>query len=166
VPALQTSAIQTPTPPQIIARYHTSVPVNVLGIAKDLGLNVWGMDLPANISGKIFRDPKNGGPSGFSVAVNSTEPAVRQRFTIAHEVSHFLLHRLQLENGDLVDDTMYRSGLSSKEETAANDLAAHILMPMTLINKLVSEGVKDVVSLAERFQVSLTAMRIRLGIPT
>lgn len=155
------------TPVQVLAKYHAKAPVDVLGIAQDLGLNVWGMhSLGPNISGKIFRDKVNGGSSGFSIAVNSTESAVRQRFTIAHEISHFLLHRPQLENGDLIDDTMYRSGLSNAEESAANKMAAHILMPFSLINSLVSEGVTDVESLAARLQVSRTAMKIRLGIPT
>jgi len=152
---------------QILAKYHTHAPVDVIGMATELGLNVWGMpSLGPRISGKIFRDPINGGPSGFSIAVNSTEPAVRQRFTVAHEIAHFLLHRAQLENGDLIDDTMYRSGLSSTEEAAANKMAAHILMPFSLINTLVTNGLNSVDALAERLQVSKTAMKIRLGIPT
>ena len=158
---------QQETPAKILAKYHAIAPVDVLGVAKELGLNVWGMhSLGQNISGKIFRDPTNGGPSGLSIVVNSTESPLRQRFTIAHEISHFLLHRTQLENGDLIDDTMYRSGLTTAEESSANKLAAHILMPFSLINALVAEGISDVTSLADRLQVSRTAMKIRLGIPT
>jgi hypothetical protein len=154
------------TPGQIIAKYQIEAPVNVIGIAQELGLNVWEMhSLPANVSGKIFRDPLNAGTSGFSIAVNATENALRKRFTIAHEIAHFVLHRDKLDNGDLVDDTMYRSGLSSAEETAANNLAAQILMPIHLIQALIEAGFKDVVSLAEKFQVSQPAMKIRLGIP-
>lgn len=139
-----------------------------MGLAKELGLNVWGThSLPQTISGKIFRDPVNGGTSGFSIMVNSTERPVRQRFTTAHEIAHFLLHRHLLESkGSLVDDTMYRSGLSTAEEVAANKLAAHILMPFSLINSLVASGINDVESLADQLQVSRTAMKIRLGIPT
>lgn len=153
---------------QILTKYHSQAPVDVLSIALELGLNVWGMNsLPSNISGKIFRDTINGGTSGFSIAVNSTEAPVRQRFTIAHEIAHFLLHRHLLESkGALIDDTLYRSGLSTAEEVAANKMAAHILMPFSLINTLVSSGIHDVASLATRLQVSKTAMAIRLGIPT
>jgi len=99
--------------------------------------------------------------------VNSTEAPVRQRFTIAHEIAHFLLHRHLLESkGALVDDTMYRSGLSTAEEAAANKMAAHILMPFSLINSLSNNGFNSVESLARQLQVSKTAMKIRLGIPT
>jgi IrrE N-terminal-like domain len=163
----ETSVPTQLTPMQILAKYHSEAPVDILGLARELGINVWGMDLLPNISGKIFRDAKNGGSSGFSIAVNRSEAPVRQRFTIAHEIAHFLLHRHLLESkGSLIDDTMYRSGLSSAEEVAANKMAAHILMPFSLINALVNSGVNDVASLAARLQVSKTAMAIRLGIPT
>ena len=154
------------TPGQVIAKYQETAPVDVIAIAKELGLNVWRMhSLPPSISGKIFRDSLNGGASGFSIAVNASEGPLRQRFTIAHEIAHFILHRAQLEAGDLIDDTMYRSGLSTAEEVAANRLAAQILMPMELIQTLISQGVNEVPSLAARFQVSQAAMKIRLGIP-
>jgi|SRR5579872_1265348 len=152
---------------QIIAKYQNSAPVNVVGLAEELGLKVWeSRSLAPNISGKIFKDKLNGGPSGFSIVVNATENIFRRRFTVAHEIAHFLLHRGQLEKGELVDDTMYRSGLSTKEEADANKLAAYILMPLPLIKSLAAQGVNDVDSLAEKLQVSRTAMKIRLGIPT
>lgn len=168
---IQHPTIQRQTQPstaQVLAKFHSNAPVDVVGLAKEFGLNVWGShSLPSSISGKIFRDPINGGASGFSIVVNSAERPVRQRFTTAHEISHFLLHRHLLESkGSLVDDTMYRSGLSTAEEVAANKLAAHILMPFSLINSLVASGFNSVDSLADRLQVSKTAMKIRLGIPT
>ena len=155
----QTPAAPQATPGQIIAKYQASAPVDVVAIAHELGVNVWEMHFASpRISGKIFRDPLNGGPSGFSIAVNAGEPSGRKRFTVAHEVAHFILHRAKLENGDLVDDTMYRSGLSDDEEKAANLLAAEILMPFSLTQQLVNEGIKDVDLLAAKLQVSPTAM--------
>src|ERR1700722_10214635 len=136
---------QTRTPGQILARYRQSAPVNVIALAGEFGLNVWAMHtLGPSISGKIFRDPLNGGVSGFSIAVNAAEAYTRQRFTIAHEIAHFILHRSKLENGDLVDDSMYRSGLSTREEADANRLAADILMPRSLISQMVKNGNRDV----------------------
>ena len=107
----------------------------------------------------------NGGFSGFSIAVNAGDAYTRKRFTIAHEIAHFILHRDSLESGGLTDDSMYRSGLSSAAEAAANRLAADILMPRSLIGALVKSGIRDPESLANQFQVSLPAMQIRLGIP-
>lgn len=166
MPAVLENPIEALTPGQIIAKHQAQAPVDVVAIASDLGIKVWAMDsLPPSISGKIFRDPLNGGATGFSIAVNSSHSFVRQRFTVAHEIAHFLLHRKQLESGDLVDDGMYRSGLSSKEETEANRMAADILMPLPLIRSLISAGIRDPQSLASKLQVSLPAMKIRLGLP-
>jgi hypothetical protein len=164
MPAIVENPVETPG--QIIAKHQIQAPVDVVAIASDLGLNVWAMDLPDSISGKIFRDPINGGArTGFSIAVNSSHSNVRQRFTVAHEIAHFILHRQKLESGDLVDDAMYRSGLSNKDETAANRMAADILMPLALIRSLISAGIRDPQSLASKLQVSLPAMKIRLGLP-
>ena len=165
MPAVMDNPVETLTPGQIIARYQAQAPVDVVAIAHDLGLNVWSMSLPPSISGKIFRDPINGGRSGFSIAVNSANSFVRQRFTVAHEIAHFLLHRKRLESGDLIEDALYRSGLTSKEETEANRLAADILMPYPLIRALVDAGIRDPQSLANKLQVSLPAIKIRLGLP-
>jgi hypothetical protein len=164
--SIQKTNRQPLSPGQIIANRQKTAPVDVLGIATDLGLNVWEMgSLPPSVSGKIFRDPLNGGQSGFSIAVNASDNPFRKRFTIAHEIAHFVLHRSYLDNGDLIDDAMYRSGLSTAEEKQANRLAAQILMPFPLIQSFVAAGYKDVVSLAKVFQVSQPAMKIRLGIP-
>jgi IrrE N-terminal-like domain len=155
------------TPGQIIAKFQQTAPVDVVSIAYGLGLRVWEMpSLPITVSGKIFRDPLNGGESGFSIGVNATEHATRKRFSIAHEIAHFILHRHYLDNGELVDDAMYRSQLSSQEESQANFLAAEILMPIPLIQSLIAAGYKQPEQLAEKLEVSLTAMKIRLGIPT
>jgi hypothetical protein len=165
MPATINNPLESLTPGQIIAKYQAQAPVDVVAIASDLGLNVWKKSFPESISGKIFRDPMNGGRTGFSIAVNESHSLVRQRFTVAHEIAHFILHRRKLESGDLIDDAMYRSGLSTQDETAANRLAADILMPLPLIRKLLDAGIRDPKSLAARLQVSLPAMRIRLGLP-
>jgi hypothetical protein len=152
---------------QVIAKYQKKAPVDVVALANELGLNVWeSHSLASNISGKIFRDPLNGGSSGFSISVNASEGFVRKRFTVAHEIAHFILHRRQLDNGELVDDTMYRSLLTTKQEAEANKLAAQILMPDALIQSLISSGIREVEGLARNLQVSVSAMKIRLGIPS
>jgi Zn-dependent peptidase ImmA (M78 family) len=165
MPMTMENPVETLTPGQIIAKYQSQAPVDVVGIANDLGISVWKKSFPDYISGKIFRDPLNGGRSTFSIAVNQSHSFVRQRFTVAHEIAHFLLHRGKLESGELVDYAMYRSGLSSKEETAANRFAADILMPLPLLRKLMDAGIRDPQSLARKLQVSLPTMKIRLGLP-
>jgi Zn-dependent peptidase ImmA (M78 family) len=118
--------------------------------------------LGENISGKIFLDPLNGGSSGYSIGVKASEGYRRKRFTIAHEIAHFILHRSKIGD-ELVDDAMYRSGLSTREEAQANQLAADILMPRKLIKELQSRGFTDVSSLADELEVSEAAIKVRLS---
>ena len=154
-----------PTPGEIIAKYQMTAPVDVVSIAQEIGIRVWEMKrLPEGVSGQIWEDPVNGGTSGFSIGVRATEPILRKRFTVAHELAHYILHRSQLDGG-LFEDVMYRGGLSSREETQANQMAADILMPFPLINKLVDQGETTIEKLAKRLQVSLPALKIRLGVP-
>jgi hypothetical protein len=152
---------------QIIAKHQNQAPIDVVAIAFDLHINVWETkSFPDTISGKIFKDPLNGGTSGFSILVNASHSLLRKRFTIAHEIGHFILHRKRLESGELIDDAMYRSGgVTAREETEANRFAADLLMPFPLVRSLISAGIRTPEQLAEKLQVSLAAMRIRLGLP-
>ncbi|MGB8064805.1 MAG: ImmA/IrrE family metallo-endopeptidase [Candidatus Sulfotelmatobacter sp.] len=160
------TAVLELTPGQIIAKHQAQAPVDVVAIADELGINVWETKtFPSSVSGKIFKDPVNGGRSGFSILVNAGHSLFRKRFTIAHEIAHFILHRKRLESGELIDDAMYRSGVSAKEETEANRYAAEILMPYSLIRSLMAAGIRTPEQLATRLQVSLPAMKIRLGLP-
>ena len=135
----RTKAPLPPTPGEIIAKYQAVAPVDVVSIAEEVGIRVWEMSrLPEGVSGQIWQDPINGGISGFSIGVRTTDALVRKRFTVAHELAHYILHRNRLDGG-LFEDVMYRGGLSSREETQANQMAADILMPFRLINKLLDE---------------------------
>lgn len=137
------------------------MPVKVGALAGALGLRVVLATLPMNISGLI--QPAEDG--GFVIKVNRFEPKERQRFTIAHEIAHFILHRDKLQAG-LVDSVLYRSKLSSRLEAEANRLAADIIMPKEAVIAAMQEmqgGDEGVDALAQRFQVSRQAMEIRVS---
>lgn len=157
-----------PVPPSVlslIAGFQKTAPVDVNGLAKELGLAVYeSSDMPPEQSGKIIKDLEYGGPSGYSIIVNAHEAFVRKRFTVAHEVAHFLLHRNNIGDG-LVDDALYRSGLPTLEEVHANRLAADILMPYARIEDAIGRGTKTIDALAKAFKVSPQAMSLRLGVP-
>jgi uncharacterized protein DUF955 len=148
-----------------ILRFQSSPPIDVTGIADAFGINVWeSSKLGPEVSGMLFKDQHFGGKSGYSISVRAQDPYVRKRFTIAHEIAHYLLHRQQFGEG-LSDDQFYRSGLSGAQEAEANKLATDILLPLHLIQALIGSGTNDVSVLATMFQVSPAAMMIRLGIP-
>ncbi len=148
---------------RVIDRFQHTAPVDVTGLAEALGLAVWeDEDLPENVSGKIFLYPEGGSASGYSIVVPASDPYVRRRFTVAHELAHFLLHQDRV-GACLTDDGMYRSGLSSWEEVEANLLAADILMPEHLVESYARAYGADAFVLAPLFKVSEAAMNIRLN---
>jgi Zn-dependent peptidase ImmA (M78 family) len=151
------------TPIQIaIRRFTDNLPVDIVGLANALGLTVIEADLGTN-SGEIFRDIRRGGFSGYSILINANDPHVRKRYTIGHEIAHFLRHRDRVKNR-LVDDRMYRSGHGKTVEDEADALAADLLMPRRMIAQLRSTGLDNVEELAAKFDVSVQAMKRRLGI--
>src|SRR4051794_4100177 len=97
---------------EIIRKHQKSAPVQMIPIAEALGLNVYRVtSWPQETSGMITRDPERGGTCGFAIYVNAKHSEVRRRFTIAHEIAHFVLHRHLIGDG-ITEDALYRSGLS------------------------------------------------------
>lgn len=146
----------------VLREHQQDAPIKVGQIAQSLGVRVVVSELPSGISGKLSCDA--GGQ--WTIRVNRHEHKNRQRFTIAHEIAHFVLHRSEIK-GELTDDTFYRSGLSERREWEANRLAAEILMPWHLLRREMQAGEKRTpAELADKFGVSEAAMHIRLGLPT
>ncbi len=151
---------------KIIEKYSKETPVRLGAIARDLGIEVYRSSLKPNISGLI--EPSPTAPSGFRIKINRHESDERQRFTLAHEIGHFILHRYDI-GGGVVDNTLYRSNLSSRKEMEANRFAANLIIPLANLREEIGEmgrAISDdtVVALAKKFRVSQQAMSIRLGV--
>ncbi|MCK6232821.1 MULTISPECIES: ImmA/IrrE family metallo-endopeptidase [Stenotrophomonas] len=147
---------------ELIQAAQRQMPVKIGALAKAFGLNVLASTLPAGISGEIRPVA-----SSYQIKVNRHDSAARQRFTLAHELAHFLLHRAEIGEG-ISDDVLYRSSLSDQREAQANRLAADILMPLELVRRETQARAgmsrADLIAdLAELFSVSTVAMEIRLG---
>lgn len=157
---------------QLVAHLNiTFPPVDAKGIAKTLGLPVVASDLGEDVSGLLISDGDDS-----CIAVRKSDPLVRRRFTIAHEIGHFLLQH-QFEKGEHVHvdrgNFISKRGLRSAagidpKEIEANHFAANLLMPAVLLRQAISQlggGVlldQHVQQLADMFQVSEQAMTIRL----
>lgn len=91
------------------------------------------------------------------IYVNKTESPQRQRFTIAHELAHALMHGDELKDNPNLG-IFYRKPLRDKifesiEEQQANNFAANALVPETLLKKLYT-SCKSHEILAKVFNVS------------
>lgn len=149
---------------KLIIKYHSHYPVKLGALAKELGLVVKLATLPANISGEI-KDCDG----IVTIRVNQHDMKARQRYTLAHEIAHFLLHRHLLREG-ITDDVLYRSSQSNETEAEANRLAADIIMPMNQIDECYArhfKGKKDAAlyeAIAKDLDVSTIALKYRLGV--
>src|SRR6266581_6619050 len=63
--------------------------VDVEKIAKELNIEIVRGDVDEDVSGYLMRDLRTG---KAVIGVNDSHIKPRQRFTIAHELGHFLLH--------------------------------------------------------------------------
>ncbi len=146
------------------------IPVPVEDIAQALGVELLYRPLDSDTSGMLFREP-----SRTIIGVNSTHPATRQRFTIAHEIAHLQLHKgrpLIVDSFIHVNRRDTKSSLATDaEEIQANAFAAELLMPAALLRQEVTRSLNArampsqdqlVQNLASRFQVSPQAMAYRL----
>jgi hypothetical protein len=152
---------------EVILAYQKDPKIKVSDICKSLGIEIVSAPLPTSVSGEIRPHPLEA--NRYKIKVNRYEPETRQRFTAAHELAHFFLHKDEIRGG-IVDTVMYRSNLSSILEAQANRLAADILMPVKLLEEQIDNlpeamDVDDAAGvLAAIFGVSKIAMKYRLGL--
>lgn len=95
-----------------------------------------------------------------NIYVNKTQPENRQRFTVAHEIGHYILHRdmVNLQGGNI----LYRkSNQNDPIEIQANIFAGAILMPKKEIIAAY-KALKDIYLVAKMFKTSPEATYIRL----
>ena len=84
----------------LIEKHQHSVPIDVYEIAMDLQIKVYiEKGWPNGLSGKIVKDALSGGQSGYAIYVNGDHAETRQRFTLAHEIAHFILHKENIGDG-------------------------------------------------------------------
>ncbi len=149
----------------------TNPPVKVDKIAEKLKakLTFEPFEGEDDISGILFRDGKQ-----TVIGINSSHSNVRQRFTIAHEIGHLVLH-----DGELFIDQAVRVNFRDKrsgqainlQEIEANKFAAELLMPDAMIRDQIAKRIVKkkiatesslISELARIFEVSEQAMGFRL----
>lgn len=104
-------------------------------------------------------------PEHKIIFVNKTESPGRKRFTIAHEIGHFVLKHNNTNIFEYSTNALQRNNLSSKgqdpQEIEANAFAAELLMPENLFRFLCEDvGLSDQ-ELAYEFGVTTNDVEIR-----
>jgi Zn-dependent peptidase ImmA (M78 family) len=129
-------------------------PISVEDVARSLGLEVIHFSFHQKISGLLKKE------EGI-IAVNKNHNPVRQRFSAAHELGHFLLgHGMEdVTDVEIIDDSFAKVDLKERE---ANLFASFLLMPADKVKAAAKKEGLDIEKLALLFGVSKQAMAIRL----
>jgi Zn-dependent peptidase ImmA (M78 family) len=128
-------------------------PVDVFGLAKAMDVNL--VAIPDyHWAGSVVSTSR---PLGATIAYRAEDPHVRQRFTVAHEIGHLMLHPIGEE---FRDDSSFGGDI---REAQANGYAANLLMPENAIYRHARFSAETVDELARMFEVSRAAMKIRLA---
>ncbi len=140
------------------------VPVNVISIAKAYGIDVYETEFNNEISGIIRYDKER---EKYEIIVNKNNAWVRKRFTIAHELGHYFLHRDMLKNNDIHVDALYRTAVqldtqTNEREKEVDYFAGALLMNEKVIEKLMQNY--EISDMAKILDVSYSAMTVRLNI--
>ena len=139
-------------------------PVPLGRLAESLNIKVKLSNLDSGESGLIEKTE-----NGFQIKINRFESRERQRFTLAHEISHFLLHKnLIEENGSLKDNVLYRTNKTSVIEREANKFAAELIVPIESFKNDIAQF-EDPTSdevieiLADEWQVSKSVISFKIA---
>ena len=92
---MEWSDMNYPEELQVVNRFWQSAPVNVYGLTEALGVPLRDEGLGTQFSGSIKRLASR----KFVITVNANHFVTRKRFTVAHGLGHYMLHRHCLATG-------------------------------------------------------------------
>lgn len=98
------------------------------------------------------------------IIVNQNHHINKQRFSIAHEIGHFVNGHVDLGDYSTNSPGFDYHNPQDRQCKEANSFAAELLMPKHLLEKDIIKTGVDTPKLAELYQVSQAAMRVRLGV--
>jgi Zn-dependent peptidase ImmA (M78 family) len=156
---------------KVIADFKINEPsVNLFAIVKDMGIQLLEYNLGDDTSGVLVIEKGKG-----TIGYNPKDVQVRRRFTVAHELGHYVLHRT---SNDLFVDNFFLIKFRGNnsytdndylQEQEANAFAAALLMPegfiLEEVKKREYQGLPEtdfIARLAKKFEVSIPAMTYRL----
>lgn len=139
---------------------NTSVPV--VDIAKALGIAEVKMRVTDSIEGMLITDRAR---SIGSILANTAKGTHRARFTVAHELGHFLLERHVFENGSFKCNSADIGGVSAGsarhqlQENEANEFAISLLAPPYLVQPAIgaTPDLADALGLRDQLKISFEA---------
>lgn len=99
---------------------------DVFALFREFGINIFRRKLEnSNISGVLFRNPR----IGDCILINYSEDIYRQRFSLLHEIGHYLLD----DKRNIINLSYYKEDTQNYSEVRANSFASRFLIPDELL---------------------------------
>lgn len=114
--------------------------------------------LEHHINGKITYDTQQ---QSYIISINENIPLYQQRFTLAHELGHYILAHGEKYDKDVV--LYHHEQHLDADEIEANAFSAELLMPKAVLRHLIfDENINQIEILAKKLWVSEPMMMTRL----
>jgi len=145
------------------------LPIDVESLASELGIKIIEENFDDDIAGLLYSKE-----SKSFIGININHHENRKRFTIGHEIGHYVLLHHKLNSGIHVDSKSFifrRTNNNTDDEIKekeANKFAASLLMPAKLLKKFIEEeeidlnDELDIYRLSTKIKVSEQALTYRL----
>jgi len=143
---------------EVLATYwpEGTFPIDPVVLARRLSLEVYSAELGDDVFGMLVGDEGN----SAVIYVDRDQPEKRMRFTVAHEIGHFLDRNARIDDDVAFVDRRSDEDRGAPDEVWANEVAGNLLMPVERVRTLLEEG-KSELEMATYFGVSLPALRYR-----
>ena len=132
-----------------------SYPLDIEALIKEYNIEILKEDMDYDISGYIEQRGRK-----WTIGINKYHSKKRQRFTMAHEFAHYVLHRgrIELKHKDMA---LFRNNEINPIEVEANNFAGELLMPREKFKRYIADGMTKISDLSEKFDVSISAIRYK-----
>lgn len=131
-------------------------PVDLKKIAKLLGFMIISFPFPDKRRGMVFVEG-----SIKAIGINEKHPITLQRYTIGHELGHFVNGHEHEDNEFIEDESKYFNH-HFQQEREADAFSSELLMPKIFLEKDLLLNGLNIEKLTDLYQVSEQAMWIRL----
>lgn len=136
----------------------SSRPLDLADLCKSLNILINYKPLRDNLSGSLeYLNDR------WVITVNALHHEGRQRFTIAHELGHYCLHK-RSTNDSFDDEIFHRGNGYDSKEFQADSFAGELLMPEDDFRSYINNVSTNINDIADHFGASAMAVRKRADI--
>lgn len=155
---------------KVLREFSSALGGDPAALAQRLGVKVYETPMDESVDGYIEYDVDCGSSSGYKVILNQRISVARKKFTLAHELGHFVLHRSseafrqsKINSAQVFDfpaayrsaDSWDNAGLTSWMEREADQFAACVLLPLGPMRRTPEFSNGQPAALAKRLGLSV-----------